>query len=134
MSTKRRSSPLPPGMTALYRWSSAVWLMTACAMGSWAYGSTLLQDAVILRHVVPAFAALVAVAMLVRLIAPYRAKWTRFTMMLMGGLSMCTTLQIAFGVEEAGVTAARLGVIGLTLFPALIAYTHWVGESLVIPR
>lgn len=136
MSTKPRPSPapLPPGLAIMYRWTSALWLMLACAMGCYAYGSTLLRDAVILRLVLPGLAALVAVAMLVRLVAPYRSQWTHWTMVLMGGLSMSTALQSAFGVEEIGFTAARIGVIGLTLFPALIAYTHWIGERLVVTR
>lgn len=125
---------LSPALTALYRWASLLWMLAACAMGAYAYGSTLLRDAVVLRHLIPALAAVVAVAMLVRVVAPYRAQWTRWTMILMGFLSSCTALQSAFGVEEIGVTAARLGVVGLTLFPALIAYTHWLGESLVVAR
>lgn len=136
MSTKPRPSPAPlsPGLALMYRWTSALWFMLACAMGAYAYGSTLLRDAVVLRHVLPVLAGVVAVAMLVRLVAPYRSEWTHWTMILMGALCLCTALQSAFGIEEIGFTVARLGLVGLTLFPAFIAFTHWLGERLVVLR
>lgn len=118
-------------MAALYRWTSILWLVTASSLGIYAYDTTLLLHAPQLRLVVPALAVVVALAMLVRLLVPYHPQWTRWTLPLMGALSVCTCLLSFFGAEGLGLTAARVGVVGLTLVPALFAYTHWVGESLV---
>lgn len=118
-------------MAALYRWTSVLWLVTASSLGTYAYGTTLLAHAPQLRLAVPALAFVVAIAMLVRVFVPYRPDWTRWTLPLMGALSMCTCLLSFFGAEGLGLTAARVGVVGLTLVPALFAYTHWVGEAVV---
>lgn len=118
-------------MAALYRWTSVLWVVAAASLGSYAYGTTLLSNAPQLRLVVTALAFLIAVVMLVRVFTPYRPDWTRWTLPLMGGLSMCTCLLSFFGAEGLGFTPARLGVIGLTAVPAMFAYTHWVGEAVV---
>lgn len=118
-------------MSALYRWTSVLWIVAAASLGVYAYGTTLLAKAPQLRLVVPVLALVVAVAMLLRVFAPYRAQWTRWTLPLMGALSVCTCILSFFGAEGLGLTSARVGVVGLTLVPALFAYTHWVGETLV---
>lgn len=129
-----RSDPqLTKGMAALYRWTSVLWIITASSLGTYAYGTSLLAHAPQLRLIVPMLALLVAVVMLVRVFVPYRPSWTRWTLPLMGAVSVCTFLLSLFGAEGLGLTAARVGVVGLTLVPALFAYTHWVGESLVGP-
>lgn len=131
----RRQLPrLSPALNGIYRLSAVIWMISAASLGGYAYGSVLLADAGPLRLVVPALASLVFLAMLLRLLAPGRPAWSRWALPLLGGLSVCTTTLTAFGVEEAGITAVRLAVIGLTFVPGLIAYAHWVGESLVQPR
>ena len=123
--------PLTSGMAALYRVMSVLWIVTAASLGVYAHGTTLLADAPQLRLAVPLLATVVIVAMLVRLFAPYHPQWTRWTLPLMGTLSVCTCILSFFCAEGLGLTAARVGVVGLTLVPALFAYTHWVGEALV---
>lgn len=118
-------------MAALYRWTSVLWVVAAVSLGIYAHGTTLLANAPLLRLVVPVLALVVAVAMLVRVFVPYRPRWTRWTLPLMGAVSVCTFLLSLFGAEGLGLTSARIGVVGLTLVPALFAYTHWVGETLV---
>lgn len=129
--TSRSDQPLTPGMTALYRWSSVLWVLAASSLGFYAHGSSLLNDAPQLRLVVPILAAAVALVMLARLFVPARARWGRWTLPLMGALSLCTCLLSLFGAQGLGYTPARVGVVGMTLTLALFAYTHWIGEALV---
>lgn len=118
-------------MAALYRVMSVLWIVTAASLGIYAYGTTLLADAPQVRMAVSTLTFVVVVAMLVRLFAPYHPQWTRWTLPLMGMLSVCTCILSFFGAEGLGLTASRVGVVGLTLVPALFAYTHWIGEGLV---
>lgn len=117
-------------MSGLYRWTSLIWIFAAVALGLYAHDTTLLRDAGALRVAVPVLALVVALAMAVRLFVPYHPEWTRWTLLLMGTLSVCTTILSVFGAEGLGYTWARLGVIGMCGGYALFAYTHWVGESL----
>lgn len=116
-------------MSWLYRWTSTLWIVAAGSLGTYAHGTTLLRDAHVLRVVVPSLALVVVVAMVLRLLVPYHPEWTRWTLPLMGALSVCTTMLSLFGAEGLGYTWARVGVVGLCAVPALFAYTHWVGEA-----
>lgn len=124
-------NPLTPGMTALYRFTSVVWSIAAVALGLYAHGSALMANAPQLRLVLPVLAAGVALVMLVRVFVPSRARWGRWTLPLMGALSLCTCMLSVFGAQGLGYTPARIGVVGLTLVVGLFAYMHWIGEALV---
>lgn len=124
----------PKGIAALYRYTSALWMLTSASLGGYVYGSVLVANATVLRLVVPALAAVVFVAMAFRLFTPGRPQWTRWTLPLMGTLSVCVFIMALFGIESLGWTPVRLGAAGLTLAPALVAYLHWIGERMVSPR
>lgn len=129
-----RTTTVPPQFRMLYRWMSVVWMLLAVSLGLYSYGSTLLQEADAARLVVPVLAALVALAMFGRLIAPHRPGWTQWALPLMGVLCMTTFVLSVFGAEGLGLTAPRLGVCGLVLCAGLFAYTHWHGERVVMDR
>ncbi len=124
----------PARMAVLYRYTSLLWMVASASLGGYAYGSALLAHATVLRMVVPVLAAVVFLAMTLRLVTPGRPQWTRWTLPLMGGLSVCVFILALFGVESLGFTPVRLGAAGLTLSPALVAYLHWIGERMVGPR
>lgn len=108
----------------LHRVFSALWMVLAASLGLYAHGSTLTTDAVVLRQVVPALAALVAMAMLVRLLAPTRTGWTWWALPLTVGLCFCTFALSAFGVAGLGATAPRIGVTGLIGAIGAFALAH----------
>lgn len=132
--TKSGDAEYNRGLNVLYRYTACIWMLASAALGAFAYGSTLTADAGPWRAVVPSLAAVVFLAMLLRLITPGRPEWSRWSLLLMGGLSVCTGILSFWGAEGLGFTAVRMAVIGLTLFPAAIAYMHWIGERMVSRR
>lgn len=120
-------------LIVVYRWTSVLWLMYAASLGAFASGSALLERTPV-RYVVTTLAVLAALAMLLRLFVPWHPEWTRWSLPLIGALSLSTAVHAAFGVEGLGFTLARVAVVGLTLVPGLMAYVHWIGLSAVESR
>lgn len=119
----------------LYRLFSALWLIYAVGIGACAWGSQLISYADPGRYVLTGGAVLVALGMALRLVAPGRPQWTRWSLPVIGGLGVAMFVLVQFGVDLAGgFTVARVGYSLVILVPALTSYVHWVAERVVMPR
>jgi hypothetical protein len=114
---------------------SVVWAVYAAAMALLVHDAALLDFATPARIVLSGASALVSVGMIVRMFAPGRPEWTRWTLLLIGATSVATFVLLLFAAEFAGgFTLARIGLALLVLAPSGIAYTHYLGEKVVALR
>lgn len=126
---------LAPPLARLYRITSALWLVYALGLVGVAHGSTLLRFAEPGRYLLAVLGLLVVVAMLLRVLAPGRPEWTRWTLPMIVGLSVTTFALSLFGAETlGGFTTGRVGLSLLMLTPSGFAYVHYLGEKVVAPR
>lgn len=129
------TADLPAPLRRLYRTTSVVWTAYAVALALTTHGSVLLRAAEPGRFVLTALASIVALAMVVRAIAPGRPEWTRWTLPLMCGTSVAAFTLLLFAADSAGgFTSGRAGFSLLVLTPGVIAYVHYLGEKAVTGR
>lgn len=130
------SIPMTPAIRRVYQLSSLVWIMVAFALGLSALGSTLLRALDPAREIVVLLSLLAGIGMLVRMLAPTHPQWTRWTLPLVGFISVSTFMLTLFAVEfvNGGYTSARVGFALLVLTPAAFAYVSWIGEKVVSLR
>lgn len=133
---KTASLEMTPALRRVYQLSSLVWLLVAFGLGLSALGSSLLRALDPAREIMVVLSVLAGSGMLIRMLAPSRPEWTRWTLPLVGFISVCTFMLTLFAVEfvNGGYTSARVGFALLVLTPAMFAYTHWIGEKVVSLR
>lgn len=125
--------PLAVKLAPMYRLSAFIWLLYSVALLLISIGSQLLAFAEPFRLVMTLATSLVCAALLVRAFVPGRPWWTRWALLVLGGVSVSTfTLTLfASDMADGGFTLARIAYALLLLIPALGVYVSWVGERVV---
>jgi len=125
--------PLTARLAPMYRLSAFIWLLYSVALLLTSVGSQLLAFAEPFRWAMTVITALVSVALLVRALIPERPAWTRWALLVLGGVSVSTFTLTLFAADMAagGFTLARVAYALLLLVPAFGVYVSWVGERVV---